>query len=537
MEAIVEYNYQAQEPDELTLKKGDIIKEIKVMIGGWWEGTLRDKRGMFPDNFVKMIEPSGAACGSGGSESGSESTTANIKPKEVASRNKGSEKRWCKVLYSYEPCNVDELKLVPQDTIEFLGEVEDGWWKGRLKGEVGVFPSNFVTPVYEELEKPKETEKNELCKVLYPYEAANEDELTLEEGQIITLLSKDAPDKGWWKGELRGQVGLFPDNFVKILDPWESQEEYWQETIQSTKSVSRHSHQMKKVEKAHARRSLDTRDGHMESKKTITTSTIGSSGSIERKSVGNHPILSSLKKFVGDSGSNNGNGSTNVALGEELDKVERGEGAPLSHLTASRAKAPCRRPPSSQHLRHHASTATSPISMTPTNTISESNVTNGNADISESRDDENDGIMSKVTRKAPWVKELKMNQMERRKITSPDRVNKVEVKKERTIGRLPTPINRIDNTVAKQDAENEDNKQNEKKQNLRTGVASSDNTPVASCSPGHQGCVPYSVYNQLLDRVIALEDRQAVLQLTVAQLTEQFQPLFSSTNGSSSNKM
>lgn len=54
MEAIVEYNYEAQEPDELTLKKGDVITEIKVMLGGWWEGTLRDKRGMFPDNFVKV---------------------------------------------------------------------------------------------------------------------------------------------------------------------------------------------------------------------------------------------------------------------------------------------------------------------------------------------------------------------------------------------------------------------------------------------------------------------------------------------------
>lgn len=55
MEAIVEYNYEAQEPDELTLKKGDVITEIKVTLGGWWEGTLRDRRGMFPDNFVKVI--------------------------------------------------------------------------------------------------------------------------------------------------------------------------------------------------------------------------------------------------------------------------------------------------------------------------------------------------------------------------------------------------------------------------------------------------------------------------------------------------
>lgn len=48
----------AQEEDELTLRKGDIITGIKVMLGGWWEGTLRDKRGMFPDNFVKVSHPS-----------------------------------------------------------------------------------------------------------------------------------------------------------------------------------------------------------------------------------------------------------------------------------------------------------------------------------------------------------------------------------------------------------------------------------------------------------------------------------------------
>lgn len=30
------------------------------------------------------------------------------------------------------------------DIIEFLGEVEEGWWRGKLAGKVGVFPSNFV---------------------------------------------------------------------------------------------------------------------------------------------------------------------------------------------------------------------------------------------------------------------------------------------------------------------------------------------------------------------------------------------------------
>ncbi|CAG2062031.1 unnamed protein product, partial [Timema podura] len=53
VEAVVEFDYVAQEPDELSIRKGDIITNIRTQPGGWWEGSLRGKRGMFPDNFVK----------------------------------------------------------------------------------------------------------------------------------------------------------------------------------------------------------------------------------------------------------------------------------------------------------------------------------------------------------------------------------------------------------------------------------------------------------------------------------------------------
>lgn len=53
--------------------------------------------------------------------------------------------------------------------------------------------------------------------MLFPYQAVNDDELTLSEGDIVNIVSKDAPDRGWWKGELNGKVGLFPDNFVQLL--------------------------------------------------------------------------------------------------------------------------------------------------------------------------------------------------------------------------------------------------------------------------------------------------------------------------------
>lgn len=64
----------------------------------------------------------------------------------------------------------------------------------------------------------------EMCRVLFPYEAANEDELTLKEGDLITLLSREVADQGWWRGELRGKVGVFPDNFVEVVQQEEVNE-------------------------------------------------------------------------------------------------------------------------------------------------------------------------------------------------------------------------------------------------------------------------------------------------------------------------
>lgn len=31
------------------------------------------------------------------------------------------------------------------------------------------------------------------------------------------MLEKELEDSGWWKGELNGKVGVFPDNFVEIM--------------------------------------------------------------------------------------------------------------------------------------------------------------------------------------------------------------------------------------------------------------------------------------------------------------------------------
>jgi len=54
VEVIVEYDYAADADDELTINVGDVITEVVRSCDGWYEGKLNGKKGLFPDNFVKV---------------------------------------------------------------------------------------------------------------------------------------------------------------------------------------------------------------------------------------------------------------------------------------------------------------------------------------------------------------------------------------------------------------------------------------------------------------------------------------------------
>lgn len=55
--------------------------------------------------------------------------------------------------------------------------------------------------------------------VEYNYTAKESDELTLVKGAIINNIKIQSG--GWWEGTIAatGATGMFPDNFVRVLDP------------------------------------------------------------------------------------------------------------------------------------------------------------------------------------------------------------------------------------------------------------------------------------------------------------------------------
>jgi NADPH oxidase len=49
-------------------------------------------------------------------------------------------------------------------------------------------------------------------KALYAFTAEMPNEVSIRPGDIITIVSQD--DEGWWEGEVNGQTGMFPSNYV-----------------------------------------------------------------------------------------------------------------------------------------------------------------------------------------------------------------------------------------------------------------------------------------------------------------------------------
>ena len=43
----------------------------------------------------------------------------------------------------------DEISFDPDDIIEDIDEVDEGWWMGTCHGQRGLFPANYVELIWE----------------------------------------------------------------------------------------------------------------------------------------------------------------------------------------------------------------------------------------------------------------------------------------------------------------------------------------------------------------------------------------------------
>ncbi|XP_039949372.1 cytoplasmic protein NCK1 [Bactrocera neohumeralis] len=135
--AIVKYNYQAQQPDELSLSKGTRILILEKSNDGWWRGQSGNAVGWFPSNYTTED------CDNDG-EIHTYAMAENVLDIVVA-------------LYSFSSNNDQELSFEKGDRLEIVDRPasDPDWYKARNnQGQVGLVPRNYLQELNDYLATP-----------------------------------------------------------------------------------------------------------------------------------------------------------------------------------------------------------------------------------------------------------------------------------------------------------------------------------------------------------------------------------------------
>ena len=108
-------------------------------------------------------------------------------------------------LYDYEASEDNEISFKQGDSITNIHKLDKDWWQGQVRGQVGLFPNNYVALLEQKPAAPVN------AVALYDYTAQEGNELSFKMGDLINNIDKI--DEGWWKGELHQTSGLFPSAY------------------------------------------------------------------------------------------------------------------------------------------------------------------------------------------------------------------------------------------------------------------------------------------------------------------------------------
>ncbi|EFP03152.1 hypothetical protein CRE_28054 [Caenorhabditis remanei] len=200
---IATYAYSSKQEDELSFVVGDIIELISEVEDGWSKGKLKTTGavGMFPTNFVTL--------------KAAPTVPSTSSSSTVASSNAARPKTGTgDVVMRVEPKAIDRT---PSTVSSILLDQSPA-----LKISENKFNSTVssATPASVSTESPSsETAKTkEMARVKFVYNPQHDDELALKDiDMLLNITNKNCGDAGWFEGELNGKKGLFPDNFVELV--------------------------------------------------------------------------------------------------------------------------------------------------------------------------------------------------------------------------------------------------------------------------------------------------------------------------------
>ncbi|KAI9685339.1 MAG: hypothetical protein M1820_010815 [Bogoriella megaspora] len=142
--ALIQYDYEKAEDNELELREGEYVENIEMVDEDWWMGqNARGETGLFPSNYVELVDDDdgGAAPQQVHASAVAERVVPELEPTPAAAAGNG---RTAIASYDYEAAEDNELSFPEGAKITSVEFPDDDWWFGSYGGHTGLFPANYV---------------------------------------------------------------------------------------------------------------------------------------------------------------------------------------------------------------------------------------------------------------------------------------------------------------------------------------------------------------------------------------------------------
>ncbi|MCJ1246266.1 hypothetical protein MMC30_003472 [Trapelia coarctata] len=141
--ALIQFDYEKAEDNELELKEGEYVTNIEMVDEDWWMGhNSRGETGLFPCNYVELVDEAGQGGHAAAYEPEPVGGPGHHSPPAAA--NSGSQGAVATALYDYEAAEDNELSFPEGGKITGIEFPDEDWWSGEYEGRAGLFPANYV---------------------------------------------------------------------------------------------------------------------------------------------------------------------------------------------------------------------------------------------------------------------------------------------------------------------------------------------------------------------------------------------------------
>ncbi|KAI9782080.1 MAG: hypothetical protein M1839_005426 [Geoglossum umbratile] len=140
--ALVQFDYEKAEDNELELKEGEYVTDIDMVDEDWWWGrNSKEETGLFPASYVELVEVSAGHHETQEDKKVHEDRKQEEPTPSAPTTNEGAT---AIAVYDYEAAEDNELSFVEGTKITGVMFPDDDWWFGEVGGKSGLFPANYV---------------------------------------------------------------------------------------------------------------------------------------------------------------------------------------------------------------------------------------------------------------------------------------------------------------------------------------------------------------------------------------------------------